>query len=179
MQQAADRTAVFERLVGEYEPALRRLAGCYEADSSAREDLFQDIALALWRAIPNFRGDSSERTWLYRIAHNVAISSAQSRRKRARREVSEEFTATRPAPEAGPHELTVDRQKRAQMIAAIRELPELDRQVISLHLEGMDYDEIEQVSGLTRSAIATRLTRIRQRLTEAVRGQEARNESSR
>jgi DNA-directed RNA polymerase specialized sigma24 family protein len=43
---------------------------------SPRDDLVQEIALAIWKAIPRFRGDSSERTWVYRIAHNVAITSA-------------------------------------------------------------------------------------------------------
>ena len=60
------------------------------------------------------------------------------------------------------------------MLAAIRALPAIDRQVVVLHLEGLSYGEIELISGLSQSAIATRLSRIRARLTEVVRKKEVR-----
>ena len=66
------------------------------------------------------------------------------------------------------------REQRNAMLAAIRELPAIDRQVVVLHLEGLSYEEIEHVSGLSQSAIATRLSRIRARLTEVVRKKEVR-----
>ena len=80
-----DRLAIYENLLQRYGSALRRLAWSYARD--AIEDLFQEIALGLWKAIPHFRGDASERTWLYCIAHNIAISTMGSRRKRERSEL--------------------------------------------------------------------------------------------
>src|SRR5215472_7965496 len=74
----------FEALLREYEPALRRLAAAYEPDVHEREDLLQDIAFALWRALPCFRGDSSTRTFVYRIAHNRAISHRLNGHRRQR-----------------------------------------------------------------------------------------------
>ena len=50
-----------------------RLAASYTEHSSDRDDLFQDIAIALWKALPGFRGECSERTFLFRVAHNRAI----------------------------------------------------------------------------------------------------------
>ena len=61
MQEAARRD-VFVRLLEQYEPALRRLASGYAAQEADREDLFQEIAVGVWKAIPKFRGDASERT---------------------------------------------------------------------------------------------------------------------
>ncbi|MBZ5522965.1 MAG: RNA polymerase subunit sigma-70, partial [Acidobacteriia bacterium] len=58
------RRETFLRLIAEYQGALRRLAAVYVTDSRDREDLVQEIAVALWQAIPGFRGESSERTWL-------------------------------------------------------------------------------------------------------------------
>jgi RNA polymerase sigma factor (sigma-70 family) len=58
------------------------------------------------------------------------------------------------------------------MLAAIQELPPVDRQLIVLHLEGLSYQEIEEISGLTESAIASRLSRIRDRLTDLIRKKE-------
>ena len=63
----------------------------------------------------------------------------------------------------------VEAERREAMVAGIRELPAMDRQVVMLHLEGLSYSEIAQVAGLSQSAIATRLSRIRARLSEAVR----------
>ena len=65
-------------------------------------------------------------------------------------------------------------ERREAMMTAIRELPAIDRQVVVLHLEGLGHPEIEEISGLTQNAIATRLSRIRARLSEAVRRQEER-----
>ncbi len=80
------REQVFVRLVGEFGPALGRLTCSYEADAAPREDLLQEILLAIWQAIPQFRGEASERTWVYRIAHNTAISAVISRNRRRARE---------------------------------------------------------------------------------------------
>lgn len=173
-QAGLEREARLTRLLEQHEPALRRLANFYEADRSRRDDLFQEILLGLWQAIPQFRGASSERTWLYRIAHNIAISAMDSRRRRERSEVPIAGTLEYPSAVEHPdHELIV-REKREAMLTAIRELPAIDRQVVVLHLEGLSYEEIEQVSGLSQSAIATRLSRIRARLSEAVRKKETR-----
>lgn len=167
-----EREATFVRLMEQYKPALHRLVSAYETDRAYRDDLFQEIALGLWQAIPAFRGDSSERTWLYRIAHNIAISELISRRTRKRRELPE--SASEPAVTPTVDRELVMEERRHAMLAAIQELPALDREIILLHLENLSYVEIEQVSGLSQSAIATRLSRIRDRLTEAVRNKEVR-----
>ena len=164
--------AMLTRLLAQFEPALWRLVHSYEADPSRGQDLFQEIVLGLWKAIPHFRGDSSERTWLYRIAHNIAISNMDSRRRRERTELPMIDAFERPAAFDHPDQALLLREKRAAMSTAIRALPAIDRQVVVLHLEGLSYEEIEQISGLSQSAVATRLSRIRTRLTEAVRKEE-------
>jgi RNA polymerase sigma factor (sigma-70 family) len=75
----------YEDLLQRYLQPLRRLAWSYARDHAECDDLLQEIALALWTALPRFRGESSERTWLYRIAHNTSISYlTTSKRRRAR-----------------------------------------------------------------------------------------------
>ena len=169
----ASRHDRFLRLITHYEPALRRLAGAYLERTSDREDLVQDIALALWKAIPAFRGDSSERTWLYRIAHNVAITSAVKTIRRGKREerISDAFEHPSSAPDT-EHEL-LSEEKRRLLFDSIRSLPTVDRQLVVLHLEGLSYTEIERVTGLSQSAIATRLSRIRGRLRGEIQSREA------
>ena len=58
----------------EFAQPMRRLCAAYANRAVDREALFQEILLAVWRALPAFRGDASAWTWLYRIAHNVALT---------------------------------------------------------------------------------------------------------
>jgi RNA polymerase sigma-70 factor (ECF subfamily) len=172
--QSETQAATLTRLLQQYEPALWRLVNSYEVDRSRREDLFQEIALGLWQAIPRFRGDSSERTWLYRIAHNIAISTLDTRRRRERSELPITDSIESPTAGEAPDQAVLSGEKRDAMMKAIRELPASARQVIVLYLEGLSYEEIEEISGLSQSAIATRLSRIRSRLAEIVQRREVR-----
>ncbi|MFN7919615.1 MAG: sigma-70 family RNA polymerase sigma factor [Bryobacteraceae bacterium] len=165
----------FEDLLRRYLQPLRRLAWSYARDQAECDDLLQEIALALWTALPNFRGDSTERTWLYRIAHNTSISHLASSKRRGAREANE------PGPEpasAGddPEAEVIYREKQMRLWSAIRELSLPDRQVIVLYLEGMSAAEIEAVTGFSAGSIATRLTRIRQKLAARVAGEERAHE---
>src|SRR4030095_8284521 len=67
-------TPPFERIVAEHGPLISRIAMSYEADPALREDLTQQIFLAVWQALPTFRADASLRTFIARIAQNRAIS---------------------------------------------------------------------------------------------------------
>src|SRR5580692_8226762 len=70
----------FERIHDEHGAAISRLADSYEAVAGIREELAQEIALAIWRALPHFRGECSERTFVFRIAHNRGLTHVRRRR---------------------------------------------------------------------------------------------------
>lgn len=171
--QGSDRQETFVRLIEQFESALRRLAAAYLVQQSHREDLFQEIALALWQATPHFRKESSERTWLYRIAHNVAISFSARMRRQGKREEALPEELDHPSPAVGAEQGLLREEKRRALVESIRHLAATDRQIILLHLEGLSYMEIVEVSGLSENAIATRLTRIRAKLKEEIQRKEA------
>jgi RNA polymerase sigma factor (sigma-70 family) len=81
-----DYKAQFSELMEAYAGPIRRLCAAYALSVPDREDLFQEIFLAVWRALPAFRGESSPRTWLYRVAHNVALTWQTRDRRRYSRE---------------------------------------------------------------------------------------------
>ena len=165
----ADQRAAYEGLLRRYVAPLRRLAWCYMHDDPAgRDDLFQEIAMGLWTALPRFRGDSSERTWVYRVAHNTAISFVASRRRRDGREHTGELQRE-PVGAAHQERDAIETQRRERLWAAVQELPIKERQVIVLHLEGLSAAEIEAIIGVSAGAVATRLTRIRQKLAARLR----------
>lgn len=170
--------AAYEELLRRYAASLGRLSWSYERDPVAREDLFQEIAMALWTALPRFRGESSERTWVYRVAHNTAITFT-ARRRRTREAEQDAETAPEPWHGATQEGDAISDQRRRRVWRAIHELPIADRQILMLHLEGLSAHDIEAVTGVGCSAVATRLTRLRQRLITRLREPQAREGETR
>jgi RNA polymerase sigma factor (sigma-70 family) len=167
-----DRRTTYEDLLRRYLPALRRLARSYAHDAAGQEDLLQEIAMGLWTALPQFRGDASERTWLYRVAHNTAISFMSGRVRRAQREQGGP-PPDLPSSSGDPESNVIEDQQRTRLWAAVEALPLADRQIMVLHFEGLSAAEIESVTGLSAGNVATRLTRARQKLAARVREGEA------
>jgi len=153
------RQEAFLDLLVENQGILHKVCALYATDATDREDLRQEIVLALWRAWPTFRGEARVSTWMYRVALNVAMLRA--RRRGARREVAIE---DEPPARAGRDE---DGDEGARLLhACIRELVEVDRAIVLLHLEKHGYDEIAALTGLTRSNVSVRLVRLKARLRE-------------
>ena len=159
----------FGRLLQEHGPALNRLAAGYEFDPVERQDLLQDIALAIWRALPAFRGESSERTFVFRIAHNRGLTHRwQRRRGSASLALDDELPDDRhPADDQVMH-----RDQHERLSGAIRRLPESQRAAVMLTLEGLSHREIAEVLGVEENAIAARLSRARRQLRTLL-GEEA------
>jgi RNA polymerase sigma factor (sigma-70 family) len=153
-----DRERRFLALLNANLPALSRLAGSYAGGNAEREDLVQDIALALWQALPRFRGESSERTFLFRIAHNHCIDHITRRRPMASLDEME----LDPVDGARSIESTLTQQQdSARLMDAVRRLPLIQRQVVILALEDMDYAEIAGVLGISENNVGVRLNRAR------------------
>ena len=146
-------------------PAVSRLAASYTRSASEREDLMQEIGLAIWSALPRFRGECSERTFLFRIAHNKAMTSLTRRRPTTIEPVDE---IADPRPDA---EVALSREQRSQrLLSAIRGLPLGYAQAVTLTLEGLSYAEIADVLGITETNVGARLTRAREMLRNTLRG---------
>ena len=150
----------FDRIIAAHGAALSRLASGYTNTLSDRDDLLQDISIAIWLALPGFRGDCSERTFVFRIAHNRAITHLS--RNRAHRPAPEQPEPRDPSP--GPEAGLEQEQRAAALRSAIRQLPLLYRQPVTLLLEGLSYSEIGEVLGISEANVGARLTRGRQML---------------
>jgi len=162
----AGRDALFERIAAEYAAPLARLARAHEADPSLRQDLLQEIHLALWRSLPSFAGRCSLRTWVYRVAHNVAATHVLRRSRRFDKNLVglDEVEIPASGPEVGT---SVD---EARMLARIHELVHrlkpTDREVFVLYLEGLSVNDIAEIAGLTQTNTGTKIHRIKRLLSE-------------
>lgn len=158
----------FERILGEHGAAISRLAFSYEAVASVREELVQEMALAIWQALGHFRGECSERTFVYRIAHNRGLSHVWRRRPTHQplEELGESEQPVDPRPH--PEEQATRTDQRARLMAAIQSLPVTHRQMIVLMLEGLSHAEMAEVMGITENNVAVRLNRARKTLKDAL-----------
>jgi RNA polymerase sigma-70 factor, ECF subfamily len=141
----------------EYGPALDRLARAYEADSEVRRDLLQEIHLQLWRSFEDFDQQCSLRTWVYRVAHNVATSHVVRQQRLRRGLVSlEEMEAS---PDNGYDPVRSQALEKLSML--MQRLKPLDRQIIVLYLEGLDAASTGEITGLSAANVAMKIHRIK------------------
>lgn len=155
------QTPALEAVLAEYGASLARVARTYEASRAGREDLLQDIAVALLQALPRFRGDSALGTFVYRVATNVAIDRL-ARQPPAALELS--AIEDRPDPAPTPESLHAAEHRRERLLRAVRRLPLTLRQVMSLVLEGLSHAQVAAVLGLTENNVAVRANRARTQL---------------
>lgn len=148
----------FAELLREHGALIARIAASYEADRELARDLTQEILLAVWRALPSFREESSRRTFVARIAHNRAISHVTRAANLPNTvQISEDLTCPRPVPEAA----VLQEHQSLQLLAAVRRLPLSYRQIASLILDDFTPSEIAQILGLSVNAVAIRSSRAR------------------
>ena len=147
-----------------YGGALDRLASAYEANPEERRDLLQDIHVALWRSFAGFDGRCSLRTWVYRVAHNVATSHVIRQKRKNSALVTLEAIEAMPDDThgAGVQEHVHDqRVSLERLMALIHRLKPPDRQLMLLYLEGLDAASIGEVMGVSAGSVATRIHRIK------------------
>ena len=163
----SERERMFEELFRRHKAPIQRLCYAWLNAPDEVEDLFQEIMSNVWHALPKFRGEAQAGTWLYRIAVNTALLY---RRKWKRGEPLMELAD----PSAGAHRDLEDRERLDALRRAIAVLPDQDRLVITLLLEGLSYREIADVTGLTVNYVGVKVSRIKQaieqRMTEECHG---------
>jgi RNA polymerase sigma-70 factor (ECF subfamily) len=161
------RNQHFEAVARDFAAPLARLARANESDASLQQDLLQEIHLALWRSLAVFDNRCSLRTWVYRVAHNVAATHVlRSRRRQLHRlttlddvDVADDTDIPASVDAALP---------LARLTALIQSLKPLDRQVMILHLEGISAEEIGEIIGISPANTNTKLHRIRHLLAKKI-----------
>src|SRR5262245_46383783 len=156
-----DRSAKFLALLEAHQKIVLKVASVYCWDAAERDDLRQEITLQLWRAFPSYDPRRVFATWMYRIALNVAISYARKAGRRRRiiaslEEGGVDLPANSSAP--GPDE-RVDALYRC-----LRALDPLSRALLMMYLDERTYREIAEVLGISETNVATKISRLKQRL---------------
>jgi len=153
---------VFTEWMTEYEKLLRHIITGFEAKPAIQDELFQEIALNIWRALPNFRSESAVKTFVARIAHNVLATHVAKAVKSVKADQNIEALnqdAEKDQIQPTPYQSMDKQQRQARLAKSIRQLKLEQQQVITLALEGMSYQEIADVLVITTNLVGVRLQR--------------------
>lgn len=148
----------FLSVIREYERVIYKVCYLYTSPNAPLNDLYQDVIVNLWKAFPKFRKECKISTWIYRIALNTCISFI-----RKEKNVPEIVTLTRETDWMVEEHDPIHEMLR-QLYSMINQLGQLDKSIILLYLEEKSYDEISEITGLTATNVATKLSRIKDKL---------------
>jgi RNA polymerase sigma-70 factor (ECF subfamily) len=149
-------------LLESHSDALHRIAWAYAGGDGEEEDLFQEILTQAWRSLPSFRGDAASGTWLYRVALNTALTWRRRAAKRSSGAIPFQPSHNGSEPSSVPS----PRSEAAILEDFIGTLGGPNRSVLILYMEGLSYQEIAAVTGLSESAVGVRIHRMKQAFTD-------------
>lgn len=139
-----------------------KISKMYMSEKDDRDDLFQEITYQIWKAYPNFRGQSEFSTWLYRIALNTAIIFLKSEKKRSFIS-NEDFSASKIMEDDDDD----DREERlARMYKVIHELNPIDKAFIFYYLEDFSGKQIAEQMGISEGNVRVRMNRAKNKLKD-------------
>lgn len=154
----SDPRSRFEALHSQYQSMVLTLCrGFVRGDREQAHDLCQEVFINTWNALPGFRGEASEKTWIYRITINTCLMWARKEKKNAA-VLDGELHGNRVA------EVEENKEQIEKLYLAIGQLEELDRLIIMMVLDELEYEEISRIVGITENNVRVKVHRIKQRL---------------
>ena len=155
----------FEDIIETNKGSIYRICRIYAVAPMEPEDLFQEVVYQIWKSFPSYNGGAQISTWIYRIALNVGIRYKLKLDKHNAKTTRLSAITISPAAEA----VDEDQEERfAALRACIQTLKEGDQSILILHLEGLAYKEISEITGLSDNHIAVKMKRIRKALFDCI-----------
>ncbi|MEL7339750.1 MAG: sigma-70 family RNA polymerase sigma factor [Bacteroidota bacterium] len=166
MAHASDTSAVntsgqekvFLRSISDHKGIIAKVVRLYVDHPEDQKDLFQEVVLQAWRSYERFAGNAKFSTWLYRVALNTVLTYRRKETRRPQMQSTDNIEVP-----LAPKE----RSERSELLwLAIRELNQIDRLVIALHLDGYPNEEIAEITGMSKNNATVKLHRIKQRIVK-------------
>lgn len=152
--------ARFMALLKKEESLISSICFSYSGSTAEFEDLRQDALINIWRGLPSFKEESSSRTWIYRVVLNSCVSTIRKQVRHTKGAQSLEALYGMIVDESPD-----DRERIETLHRLIGKLNAKDKAIILLWLDDASYEDIATVMGMPRNSVATRIHRIKERLT--------------
>jgi RNA polymerase sigma-70 factor (ECF subfamily) len=161
---------IFSAWMAEHGGILERVARSQARDERERADLARELAYQVWLSVPRFAGAARPSTWIYRVCLNTALTWRRDRTRREGRIDADADVALLPAGAPDPAAGAERGDLLTRVYAALRALPEPDRALLLLQLDGLPHRDIAEILGLTENHVGVAVHRARQRLTRHLKG---------
>ena len=148
----------FARVVREQKSTIYTVCYMFSKDNDEVNDLFQEILINLWKGFDSFEGRSDIRTWVHSVALNTCITIDRQKQRRRDKEAKVEMDINL------YEDNDADTKQVKKLYERINKLGVFDRAIVLLWLEGMPYDEIGQIVGISSKNVSVKLVRIREEL---------------
>ena len=145
---------------------LLRICSSYAKDDNDTKDLFQEVLIHIWKALPSYKGNSSLSTWMYRITLNVSLRH-RANLSREKKRFSQINSLVIEQIDDEKYEKT-DRTKLKLLRNCVRALNDADKAIITLYLEELPYKEISSITGLKENTVAVKIKRIKAKLLNCI-----------
>ncbi|MEM7550733.1 MAG: sigma-70 family RNA polymerase sigma factor [Bacteroidota bacterium] len=158
MQSSQDQ---FVSLIQEHSGIIYKIINLYVDDQEERRDIHQEVLLQAWKSFTRFEGKSKFSTWLYRVVLNTVLTfRRKSSSAHNSRELMEGDISYKPA--------SIKDESDA-LLFAVKSLPEVDRSIITLHLEGYANTEVSEILGISSNHVGVKIHRIKKVLEEKLK----------
>ena len=162
---------IFKEWLAEYKRLIFKVVRTYALNRQDEDDLFQEILLGLWSSIPRYQRKAKETTWIYRVALNTALVWTRDKTRKRKRNKEMMATLERIAETANENRGVRDTgQVIEQVYGAIRKLPKVDGSIMLMWLDGLSYEQMADVTGISKTNVGVKLNRARKRLAQLLKG---------
>jgi RNA polymerase sigma-70 factor (ECF subfamily) len=170
MSPTPEHESLFKAWLGEHRGILVKVTRSFADSAADSADLEQELMLQIWESLPSYRRQAKPSTWLYRVCLNTALTwhRGTARRERLLEPMADHDSLA--ANGSSPAESAGDRELIDKLYAAIQGIPEFDRALVLLMLDGLAYREMAEITGLTENHVGVALTRARRRLAAQLKG---------
>jgi RNA polymerase sigma-70 factor (ECF subfamily) len=162
MKEKQESDAQFLEMIRRNEGIIFKVTSFYADKEHPVGDLYQEVVLNLWKGFPSFRGESKYSTWIYRIALNTCVSFY----RRSKRDISY-VDISMDIPDAADNNEQIQ-----ELYRLINRLGKIERALVLLYLDDKPYKEIAEITGLSVTNVATKLSRVKDKLKQMSNGQD-------
>jgi RNA polymerase sigma-70 factor (ECF subfamily) len=156
MKEKQESDAQFLDMIRRNEGIIFKVTSFYTDKEHPIGDLYQEVVLNLWKSFPSFRGESKYSTWIYRIALNTCVSFY----RRSKKDITYVDIST------DIPDVTENNEQIQELYKLINRLGKIERALVLLYLDDKPYKEIAEITGLSVTNVATKLSRIKDKLKQ-------------
>ncbi|MCH5311470.1 MAG: sigma-70 family RNA polymerase sigma factor [Prevotella sp.] len=153
----------FAEIVKQHRSAIYTVCYMFAKDADEADDLFQEVLINLWKGMGAFKEQSKISTWIWRVSFNTCISADRKKKKRKTVRLSMDINLYEDRDE--------DSRQIKMLYERIHRLKPFDRAIVMLWLEGISYEEIGAIVGISTKNVSVRLVRIKEELKKMINNQ--------